>query len=132
MIFNIPQFIDVEDKIVGPLTAKQLGWLAVGGVVLLIFWSKLDMSAFILSAIIIGFVFGMLAFYRPNNQSLIMFIFSVFTFFFRPKMFVWKRLPEAQAAKKVIKKNSEETIVRKEISDQKIEDITNLLNIKKS
>ena len=45
MISNVPQFIDTEDKIVGPLTAKQLGWMAVGGVLFLIVWTTLDRSA---------------------------------------------------------------------------------------
>jgi len=36
MLFNVPQFIDIEDKIVGPLTAKQLGWLALGSVIALL------------------------------------------------------------------------------------------------
>lgn len=132
-LFNIPQFIDVEDKIVGPLTAKQLGWIAAGGVVLLVLWSKLDLSAFIMAALIVGFIFGMLAFYRPHNQPLIMFIFSIFAFFFRPKMYIWRRVTEAEKAKKkATNKTTATAIAHKEISENKIEEISSMLDIKKS
>ncbi len=30
MRYQLPQFIDVEDKIIGMLTAKQFGWLLLG------------------------------------------------------------------------------------------------------
>ena len=129
-LFNIPQFIDIEDKIVGPLTAKQLGWLAAGGVVLLVLWSMLDMSAFIMAALIVGFIFGMLAFYRPNNQSLLVYILSVFSFFTKPKMYVWIRVPEIEKAKKkaAVKKTQAATAAPKGINENKIEEITDLLS----
>ena len=62
MQFNIPQFIDKEDKIVGPLTAKQLGWMFGGGAILLVLWNLLDMTAFILAAIVVGGIVGAFAF----------------------------------------------------------------------
>ncbi|MFZ2882506.1 MAG: PrgI family protein, partial [Candidatus Moraniibacteriota bacterium] len=92
MIFNIPQFIDIEDKLVGPLTAKQLGWLAIGGVILLIAYSTLDKATFFLSAAIIAVIFGALAFYRPYNQPLIKLVSSSILFIKRPKLYVWHRV----------------------------------------
>ncbi len=74
MLFNVPQFIDIEDKIVGPLTAKQLGWLAAAGIILFVLFNFLDTSAFVIACVIVGTIFGALAFYRPYNQSLINFI----------------------------------------------------------
>jgi len=94
MLFNIPQFVDKEDKIVGPLTAKQLGWLFAGGGILLILYSFLDFSGFILAAIPVIGIVGALAFYRPYNQPLISFLFSSVKFVFRPKMYIWDRLPD--------------------------------------
>ncbi len=91
MLFNVPQFIEIEDKIVGPLTAKQLGWLAIAGVLILIAWGTLDTSALIVVALVVGAIFGALAFYRPYNQSLLKFIMSGFSYVTRPKMYVWRR-----------------------------------------
>lgn len=129
MLFNIPQFIDKEDKIVGPLTAKQLGWMFGAGGVMLLLWAALDTSAFIVASIPVIALFGALAFYRPNNMSLIAFIFSSVQFFFRPKMYIWKRVPDIIAAKKASHKkikaiSHEEKIV----NTKKIEEISKLLD----
>ncbi|MFA5961418.1 MAG: PrgI family protein [Parcubacteria group bacterium] len=131
MIFNVPQFIDIEDKLVGPLTAKQLGWLAAGAVVLLLTYKTLDQSAFILSIIIVSAVFGSFAFYRPYNQPLIKFVLSSILFIIRPKMYIWRRLPEKMAEK--AKKNQAATpvISRKKFDAQKVADISQLLDMKK-
>lgn len=130
-MFNVPQFIDIEDKIVGPLTAKQLGWLGVGGVILLITWATLDFSAFIFSVIIIGIIFGALAFYKPHGQPLIIFISSVFTYFFKPKIYIWRRVTDVQKSslKPNDKKNATIGIVsKKEISGKNVKDIADLLD----
>lgn len=130
-LFNVPQFIDIEDKIVGPLTAKQLGWLAIDGVLLLFCWSFLDTSAFIVIAIILSLIFGALAFYKPHGQPLIMFILSAISFFTKPKIYMWKRLPDQISTAKASTKKTVPAISRKEVSSQKIEEISKLLEINK-
>jgi len=91
MLFNVPQFINMEDKIIGPFTAKQLGWMAIGGVILLVLWNTLTPFAFIVSGLIDVGLFGALAFYRPYNQPFSKFIISSLHFTFRPRIYVWKR-----------------------------------------
>lgn len=131
MLFNIPQFIDKEDKIVGPLTAKQLGWMFGAGGVMLLLWAILDISAFIMASIPVAAIFGALAFYRPNNMSLIAFIFSSVQFFFRPKMYIWKRVPDIIKIQKKkhqpIKTISRDTRI---INNDRIKEITKLLDQK--
>lgn len=131
MLFNVPQFINIEDKIVGPLTAKQLGWLAVGGVVLLVTFNLLDKSAFIISVIIVGLIFGALAFYRPYNQSLVSFIGSSISFVFRPRLYVWKRTGENM---KPVRKTDERPVLiakKKVPSSKNIEEISKRLDLEK-
>jgi hypothetical protein len=129
MLFNIPQFIDKEDKIVGPLTAKQLGWMFAAGGVMLILWAVLDISAFIMASIPVMAIFGALAFYRPNNMSLIAFIFTSVRFFFRPKMYIWKRLPDIiDIRKKTAKKIKDAPRDTRTVNNAKIEEIAHLLD----
>lgn len=130
MIFNVPQFIDIEDKIVGPLTAKQLGWLALGGVILLVCYALLDASAFAISAVIVITIFSALAFYRPYNQPLIKFIFSSLLFATRPKRYIWRRLPE-KMKRTPIKENSAPPIPKKKFDPQKASTVSDLLDMKK-
>src|SRR3989339_1632166 len=118
MLFNVPQFIDIEDKIVGPLTAKQLGWLGIAGVLLLIFWSTLVFSTFLPVAVITVGIFGALAFYRPYNQPLLNFLMSGVNFFLKPKMYVWKRYYDSmKATNKTPAKTTEEIIVKRKVLD---------------
>jgi hypothetical protein len=128
MLFNVPQFLDIEDKIVGPLTAKQLGWLGLGGVVLLVFYNFLDMQAFIIAAIIVGGIFSALAFYRPYGQPLIAFLMSSVYYIFRPRMYVWHRLPEKIEIPKKGKSKDDVIHERKKISGDKIEELAKILN----
>ncbi len=134
MQFNIPQFIDKEDKIVGPFTAKQLGWMFSGGAVLLVLWNTLDFSGFLVSAIFVVGIFGAMAFWRPYNQSCISFLVSLFSFFARPKFYLWKRVPKKNAfdSKKIIKKDLHKKhdlkTTKKEISENKIEELSKILD----
>ncbi|MFA6047416.1 MAG: PrgI family protein [Parcubacteria group bacterium] len=128
MLFNVPQFLDIEDKIVGPLTAKQLGWLGLGGVVALVFWNFLDTQGFIIAAIIIAAVFSAMAFYRPYGQPLIAFLSSSVFYIFRPRMYVWHRLPEKIVIPKKGKDKNAIIHERKKISGDKIEELSKILN----
>lgn len=104
MMFSVPQFIDVEDKIAGPLTWRQLLWMLGMGVVILIIYNTLSQTAFYIVAVPVIFLFAALAFYRPYNQPLIVYIGHAIVFLFRPKVSVWerpsvvkKRAPEPKA-----------------------------------
>jgi hypothetical protein len=131
MLFNVPQFIDIEDKIVGPLTGKQLGWLALGAVVVMVLWFFLNTVAFYGSAVVVALMFGALAFYKPYNQTLLAFIMSSVYFMTRPRMYIWKRLPEA--IKPIAKRGrkDERPHEKKKLSGEKIGDISRMLDFKK-
>lgn len=131
MLFNIPQFIDKEDKLVGPLTAKQLGWLGGAGAVLILFWAVLDTGAFILASMPVLAIFAALAFYRPNGESLISFIASAVNFTLKPKMYIWSRLPEIIKSKKA--SHQKVKIIQNEkrvVNENKIEEISKMLDNK--
>lgn len=91
MMSNVPQFIDIEDKVAGPLTWRQLLWVIAMGIILLVLYNMLPGIVFIVVAIPIVLFFSALAFYRPQGQPLISFLGHGFFFFFRPKVAVWER-----------------------------------------
>lgn len=101
MLFNVPQYIDVEDKVAGPLTAKQLLWMIGMGAALMILWSIFDSGAFFAVAIPVVCAFVALAFYRPYNQPLVVFIGNAILFMIRPKVYVWNR-PTKVSSKKIM------------------------------
>ncbi|MFA9262213.1 MAG: PrgI family protein [Undibacterium sp.] len=91
MMFSVPQFIDVEDKIAGPLTWRQLLWMIGMGITLLVVYNMIGVIGFIITGIPIVLLFSALAFYRPQGQPLIVFFFHGLTYIFRPKVAVWER-----------------------------------------
>jgi hypothetical protein len=94
MLINVPQYIDVEDKIAGPLTAKQLGWLIGLGMILLILWNMVPFPVFFILGLPISILFVALAFFKPYGQPLGSFVIFGIMYFFRPKIYVWKRMPQ--------------------------------------
>lgn len=91
MLFNVPQFIDVEDKVAGPLTAKQIFWMLGMGALLFLVWTIFDQATFFALSIPIILIFVLFAFYRPYNQPFLTFTTNAVFFFFRPKLYVWNR-----------------------------------------
>lgn len=128
MLVNVPQFIGVEDKIVGPLTAKQLGWLAAGGIIFLLIWNFMDTQAMILLGTIDIAAFGALAFYRPYNQSLLAFIMSSIYFVFRPKRYVWNRFYQQENASKKQEKKTIQVVQKKERNTERIREVSRILD----
>jgi len=132
MFSNVPQFIDKEDKIVGPLTAKQLGWLAAGGVLLLLTWNMFDFGGFLVSSLVVGAVFGPLAFFRPYNQPLLSFLISSIMFAFNPKVYIWKRnydsIKRVSTDTKKIKKG--EPAPKKTLDAKKVYELSKILDNK--
>lgn len=91
MMFNTPQFIDVEDKIAGPLTWRQLLWMIGMGAVVLMLFMFLDGALLFVAAVPVVILFLLLAFYRPGGQPFIAYIMNAFFFLFRPKVMMWDR-----------------------------------------
>ncbi|HEX7586146.1 MAG TPA: PrgI family protein [Patescibacteria group bacterium] len=128
-LFNIPQFLDTEDKVVGPFTVKQLGWMAAAAGTLFLLYLLLSKTAMIILAIPILAIFGGLAFYKPEGRTLTSYVSSVVFFSLHPKMYIWKRLPdEIMSIKKSPPKKNAEAPEKKHLTADKIREISQLLD----
>ncbi|NTW26895.1 MAG: PrgI family protein [Candidatus Moranbacteria bacterium] len=128
MLINVPQYIDVEDKIAGPLTAKQLGWIIGLGITLLVLWNMVPAPVFFILGLPLAILFVALAFYKPYGQPLGSFLIFGVMYFFRPKVYMWKRTP-ARAVKEVQKiQQAQAVAVDKHISAQSLKDLAQLLD----
>lgn len=91
MRFQVPQFIETETTIVGPLTWKQFIWVAMGVGLLLIFFRFLTGFALIFSSVIIITFFGAMAFLRIEGMSLIEYLMKALSYFLGPKKYFFKK-----------------------------------------
>ncbi|MFZ2187348.1 MAG: PrgI family protein [Candidatus Moraniibacteriota bacterium] len=129
MMFSVPQFIDVEDKIAGPLTWKQLLWMIGMGAVLLVFYSLFDVALFFIAAIPTVLLFVALAFYRPNGFPLTTFLFYALFFLFRPKVAVWERPINGKLPVKTPARKADNGDIRpKQIDEEKLRELARILD----
>ena len=97
MQFQVPQFLDVEDKIIGPFTIKQFLYLT-GGVGM--GYSANRLIPYIGSILGIGFIVlgWALSFYKYNGKPFVFIIESAFFYLTKDRLYVWKRKERAAEA----------------------------------
>ena len=88
----MPQFIDMEDKIIGPFTLKQFGYMVGAGGVSFVIWTFIPVHfvAVLIIAPIAG-LFLALAFVKYNNRSFGEFLESAFVYYTGAKVYTWKQ-----------------------------------------
>lgn len=86
MQYSVPQFIDVEDTIIGPLTLKQFLVLLAGGLVIFSLWKIFNSSpVFFLLLLPTVLVIAGLAFGKFNGRSFLTSAVDLVRFFVTPK-----------------------------------------------
>lgn len=91
MQFQVPQFVEVEDKIFGPLTAVQFIYLVGGGGFLVALWFVMPHWLAIVIGGPIALLGAGLAFYKINDRPLIHALESGFQYLFRTKLYIWEK-----------------------------------------
>lgn len=101
MQYSLPQFVDVEDKIIGPLTLKQFLILLFGGLICFFYWSILSASGifFVLALPTMGF-FTILAFGKFNGRPVLSNIPNVAKYFLTSKRRIFQRTTALPIIKK--------------------------------
>lgn len=91
MQFEVPQFIEVEDKIFGPLTWRQFLYVGGGiGMGVVLFFTA-PFFIFLLIGLPIGLLAGALAFYPINNRPFSFFLESLINYLRGHKLYLWHR-----------------------------------------
>lgn len=129
MQFQVPQFIEVEDKIFGPFTFKQFVYVAGGAGLSFVLWRQLPLFV---SFPLIGIVMGVsiaLAFMQYNNRPFILAVESAFYFYLKDKLYLWNA-----DTKKKSKKAAEQALAQAPVhvptlSESKLHDLAWSLDI---
>ncbi|NCN08122.1 PrgI family protein [Candidatus Parcubacteria bacterium] len=131
MRFQVPQFIEVEDKIFGPLTFKQFIYVVGGGAVAVILFTLLPkFLAIIISTPIVLFALA-LAFYKVNNKPFIDIVEAFFKYSLTNKLYIWKKEDKRPVSKPTEEKPLEQVHVPK-LSESRLKDLTWKLDVKES
>ncbi|HEY4516979.1 MAG TPA: PrgI family protein [Candidatus Paceibacterota bacterium] len=132
MQFQIPQFIEVEDKIFGPLTFRQFVYLAGGVGSAYILWRVLPL---IVAAPFIAAIAGLaaaLAFFQYNGRPFILALEHGFSYFLHPKLYLWnneRKRSNVHALKSGAPASTAAVYIPK-LSDSKLHELSWSLDIK--
>jgi hypothetical protein len=109
MRFNVPKYIDIEDKIFGPLTFKQFVYLiGGGGLSVVILWlSPSTIISIPLIVLVVAFSLA-LAFWDYNSKPFIYTVKAVFRYLTNSRTYVWKRREHPQKDGEQLKKELEQ------------------------
>lgn len=129
MRYQVPQFIDVEDKVIGPLTIKQFIYLAGGAGMCFVLYKYLPIYISILLIAVVGPVSVALAFYKVNNKPFIDFMEAAFLFYTKQNLYIWKKEDKKIVKTENLYKDPTRQVYMPRISDSKLKDLTWTLDI---
>ncbi len=88
---TVPQFLDVEDKIIGPITVRQFIEILIGSIIIFIFYKLFDFSLFIVSGLIVFAIMMIFAFAKVNGQPFHNFLINFIATIKNPKLKIWRK-----------------------------------------
>jgi hypothetical protein len=90
MQYQVPQFIDTEDKVVGPFSLRQFAYVGVAVLISAIAFFFLQMWLFLIIALVLVGGSLALSFVKINGRPLIKVATAAFYYYWKPQMYVWK------------------------------------------
>lgn len=127
MQHEIPQNLDIKDKIFGPLTFAQFVYLAGGAGFTYLVIRFVPFFNLILAPVIVGLALA-LAFYKINGRPFSHILESAVKYFIRGKIYLWqfrKERPKLESELKV----KENPKPKEKLPESKLVDLQSGLNI---
>ena len=97
--FQVPQFIDIEDRIVGPLTLKQFLYLLGAAGVTLLGWFWLNLVLFAIITVPLAALFLAMAFLKVNGVPFPTVFVNALNYYLKPRLYLWQHVRETPRAR---------------------------------
>jgi len=96
--FTVPQFIDVESKIIGPITTRQFLILLGAAIIVAASYKLFDFSLFVTISVVVLVIAATFSFVKVNGRPFHFFVLNATQTLRRPRIRVWnnKVLPVEQ------------------------------------
>lgn len=129
--FQVPQFITVEDKVIGPFTIKQFLYLGGGGLLIVGIYMFFELFIVILVGIPIAAFAAALAFLKINEQPFPTIVKNAVFYFLKPRLYLWRQ-EQKKVKKTALPTRQEEPRVKNipTVSESKLADLAWSLDIK--
>ena len=129
--FLVPQFIDVEDQIIGPITTRQFVMLLVGVLFTFILYKLLAFAYFAVAGFFVLGATAILAFARVNGRPIHFLLLNFLQTAKRPKMRVWNRemfVRSVQMVDSDISEVKKVEILKESTSGSRLRDLSLIVN----
>lgn len=127
--FQVPQFIDIEDKIIGPISLRQFLILVITAAIVFLLFKVLQIWLWIIVGGSVGALGMALAFLKINGQNFSRVALNFLRYMINPRLYVWQRSGQKRTLvkeqPKIVKK--EET-TKKRLSSSELEEMAKKLN----
>lgn len=99
--FTVPQFIDVENQIIGPLTVRQFMILLAAAIIIGVTYRLFDFGLFLTVAAVVAILASTFSFAKINGRPFHFFILNAVQTWRRPGLRIWdnRAVITAQAEK---------------------------------
>lgn len=104
--FTVPQFISIENQIIGPITTRQFVIMMAGFVLMGVCYKLLSFWAFALTSVIIFAITGVAAFLKINGQPFHYYILNLSQYLKKPRLRIW------DVEVKIVKEEKEEVKIQ--------------------
>lgn len=132
MRFEVPQFINLEDKLFGPFTFMQSIYLVGGGGIVFAIHKMFPTFVTVLVGVPIAAFSLALVFYKPNGRPFMKMVEAFILYSFTQKFYLWRRRDQQPGAMDIVQvheKFPEEGSLQKEDKRRKISDLAWSLDI---
>lgn len=130
--FVVPQFIDAEDKIFGPVTARQFIIMMIGFLLCFLFFKLLTFVWFLVLGIPVFCVSVIFAFLRINGQPFHYFVLNAIQTLQKPRLRIWDKTRTDSELKEYIKTKAvppSEAFIKKQFtSTSRLQEISLVVN----
>ncbi|MEK9180476.1 MAG: PrgI family protein [Patescibacteria group bacterium] len=104
MQFQVPQFIETEDKIVGPFSIRQFIYIGAAGIVSFFLYFTVELWLWVLGTVFsLALAMGF-AFIKIEGRDLTHVLAAALNFYWKPQTYVWQpehpEVPKSEALEK--------------------------------
>lgn len=132
MRYQVPQFIEFDSKVIGPLSFKQFIYVlgGVGGTYII--YKIFGIFPGIILMIILWALAGSLAFVKVNNKNFVEVLSAGFSYFTKSKLYIWRKIDKPVTAEEKIKDTSiADSFLAPSLSQSKLKDLAWSLDVNK-
>jgi hypothetical protein len=133
MRYQVPQFIEFDSKIIGPLTFKQFIYLlgGVGGTYII--YKIFGFFPGIILMLILWTLAGSLAFVKINNKNFVDVLAAGFSYMTKSKLYIWKKIDKpVTAEQKEASTAVADSFLAPSLSQSRLKDLAWSLDVNKN